>query len=162
MRGVSHSLYLSLSLILPLSVNVIPAPPYSNAIPAHFYLGIFLIPYFFLLFFSSNPGSLCNQSRYTQLFTFKMYEVINTLIKEETYRLWEWRRNGTEVTHVGAWSTSPWLVYLKANGLQIPLPCANNKTSSCVALAFDFVSCLCVFISAMHGKFKSIKKLLCF
>jgi hypothetical protein len=74
-------LCLSLSHILPLSVYVIPAPPYSNAIPAHFIWVLSLYP-ICLLFLNNNPSFLCNKSRYTRLFTFKIHEVINTLIKE--------------------------------------------------------------------------------
>jgi hypothetical protein len=79
-RGVTPSL--SPAIILTLSIYVIPSPPYSNAIPAHFYLCLFLTPFFFLSS-SNNPCSLCNQSRYTQLFTSNINEAINTLIKEE-------------------------------------------------------------------------------
>jgi hypothetical protein len=47
------------------------------------------LPYtvFFLLSANNNPCSLCNQSRYTQLFTFNINEAINTLLKEENIQI---------------------------------------------------------------------------
>jgi hypothetical protein len=141
-RGVAHSLSHSHSFCLRNSRSAI-----FKCYTCSFLSGYSPYNLFFLLISKNNPCSLCNQSRYTQLFTFKIYEVVSALIRVGNIQtVTGWRRNGTAVvTHVGAWSTSRWLVFLKANGLQIPLPCSDNKTSSCIALAFDLVSCLCIF-----------------
>lgn len=163
MRGVSLSLCLSLSLILTLSVYVIPAPPYSNAIPAHFHFYLSLKPLFFLLFSNNNPRSLCSQSRYTRLFTFKIYEVINTSNKEEYIQtVTEWH-SGTEVKcKIWEHDLHPDdLASLKANGLQIPLPCADNKTYLARPWHLTWLAAYVFFISAVHGKFKFVKKLSC-